>query len=148
MTLLRRSRLPVGHCELNPIELIWAQVKGEVAKTNTAPSQWLPSRDMCRLRWTMSRPTTGQKRVTMSKELRGTSGRQMEWWSTCRKLLWSILGQMKQKRAARRASPRNLTRNDGTNFFFCIITSLNVDCSGFFKFELYNIELYESFKIR
>ena len=37
MTLLRRSRLPVGHCELNPIELIWAQVKGEVAKTNTGP---------------------------------------------------------------------------------------------------------------
>ena len=29
-------RLPVGHCELNPIELIWAQIKGEVAEKNTA----------------------------------------------------------------------------------------------------------------
>ena len=27
-------RLPVGHSELNPIELIWAQVKTEVAKKN------------------------------------------------------------------------------------------------------------------
>ena len=28
-------RLPVGHCKLNPIELIWAQIRGEVAKENT-----------------------------------------------------------------------------------------------------------------
>ena len=28
-------RLPVGHCELNPIELAWASVKGYVAKHNT-----------------------------------------------------------------------------------------------------------------
>ena len=28
-------RIPVRHCELNPIELIWAQVKGFVAKNNT-----------------------------------------------------------------------------------------------------------------
>ena len=28
-------RLPVGHSELNPIELIWAQVKSEVARKNT-----------------------------------------------------------------------------------------------------------------
>lgn len=28
-------RLPPYHCELNPIELIWAQVKGEVARNNT-----------------------------------------------------------------------------------------------------------------
>jgi hypothetical protein len=28
-------RTPVRHCELNQIELIWAQVKGLVAKTNT-----------------------------------------------------------------------------------------------------------------
>jgi hypothetical protein len=28
-------RTPVRHCELNPIELIWAQVKGFVAKYNT-----------------------------------------------------------------------------------------------------------------
>ena len=28
-------RTPVRHCELNPIELIWAQVKGFVAKNNT-----------------------------------------------------------------------------------------------------------------
>ena len=28
-------RTPVRHCELNPIELIWAQVKGFVAKSNT-----------------------------------------------------------------------------------------------------------------
>ena len=27
-------RTPVRHCELNPIELIWAQVKGFVAKGN------------------------------------------------------------------------------------------------------------------
>ncbi|XP_028139233.2 uncharacterized protein LOC114333544 [Diabrotica virgifera virgifera] len=27
-------RLPPYHCELNPIELIWAQVKGEVARNN------------------------------------------------------------------------------------------------------------------
>jgi transposase len=26
---------PVRHCELNPIELIWAQVKGFVTKNNT-----------------------------------------------------------------------------------------------------------------
>ena len=26
--------LPVGYCELNPIERIWAQIKGEVAKKN------------------------------------------------------------------------------------------------------------------
>lgn len=25
-------RLPPYHCELNPIELVWAQVKGHVAK--------------------------------------------------------------------------------------------------------------------
>ena len=25
---------PVGHCELNPIKLIWAQVKGRVARLN------------------------------------------------------------------------------------------------------------------
>lgn len=28
-------RLPIGHSELNPIELIWAQVKNEVARRNT-----------------------------------------------------------------------------------------------------------------
>ncbi len=28
-------RLPVGHCELNPIELVWAQVKGYAASHNT-----------------------------------------------------------------------------------------------------------------
>lgn len=28
-------RLPPYHCELNPIELIWAQVKGEIARKNT-----------------------------------------------------------------------------------------------------------------
>ena len=28
-------RTPVRHCELNPIELIWVQVKGFVAKNNT-----------------------------------------------------------------------------------------------------------------
>ena len=27
-------RTPVRHCELNPIELIWAQVKGHVARNN------------------------------------------------------------------------------------------------------------------
>ncbi|PSN34388.1 hypothetical protein C0J52_22266 [Blattella germanica] len=27
-------RLPTYHCELNPIELIWAQVKGYVARNN------------------------------------------------------------------------------------------------------------------
>ena len=27
-------RSPIGHCELNPIELVWAQVKGYVAKNN------------------------------------------------------------------------------------------------------------------
>ncbi|XP_050300612.1 uncharacterized protein LOC126739128 [Anthonomus grandis grandis] len=27
-------RLPPYHCELNPIELIWAQIKGEVARKN------------------------------------------------------------------------------------------------------------------
>ena len=27
-------RLPFGHCELNPIELVWAQVKGYVAPHN------------------------------------------------------------------------------------------------------------------
>ncbi|KAJ8726338.1 hypothetical protein PYW07_001036 [Mythimna separata] len=27
-------RLPPYHCELNPIELVWAQVKGYVAKNN------------------------------------------------------------------------------------------------------------------
>ncbi|XP_050309960.1 uncharacterized protein LOC126745940 [Anthonomus grandis grandis] len=32
VTLLR---LPPYHCELNPIELIWAQIKGEVARKNT-----------------------------------------------------------------------------------------------------------------
>ena len=31
-------RLPVGHCELNPIELAWAQVKGYAAKKNTGIS--------------------------------------------------------------------------------------------------------------
>ena len=29
------SRTPVRHCEHNPIELIWAQVKGFVVKNNT-----------------------------------------------------------------------------------------------------------------
>ena len=29
-------RLPPYHCELNPIELVWAQVKGEVARQNTS----------------------------------------------------------------------------------------------------------------
>ena len=28
-------RTPIRHCELNPIEFIWAQVKGFVAKNNT-----------------------------------------------------------------------------------------------------------------
>ncbi len=27
-------RLPIGHCELNPIELIWAQVKRKIAVEN------------------------------------------------------------------------------------------------------------------
>ena len=27
-------RLSIAHCELNPIELIWAQVKGYAAKNN------------------------------------------------------------------------------------------------------------------
>ena len=31
-------RLPVGHCELNPIELAWAQVKGYAARHNTGIS--------------------------------------------------------------------------------------------------------------
>ncbi|KAJ8911544.1 hypothetical protein NQ315_012797 [Exocentrus adspersus] len=29
-------RLPPYHCELNPIELVWAQVKGDVARNNTS----------------------------------------------------------------------------------------------------------------
>lgn len=29
------ARLPPYHCQYNSIELIWAQVKGEVAKNNT-----------------------------------------------------------------------------------------------------------------
>jgi hypothetical protein len=29
--------LPVAHCELNPIELIWSHVKGEVARNNKTP---------------------------------------------------------------------------------------------------------------
>ena len=32
---IRILRLPVGHSELNAIELIWAQVKSEVARKNT-----------------------------------------------------------------------------------------------------------------
>jgi transposase len=28
-------RLPPYHCELNPIELVWSQVKGYVARNNT-----------------------------------------------------------------------------------------------------------------
>lgn len=32
---VRILRLPVGHSELNPIELIWAQIKSEVARNNT-----------------------------------------------------------------------------------------------------------------
>ncbi|XP_050310857.1 uncharacterized protein LOC126746591 [Anthonomus grandis grandis] len=28
-------RLPPYHCELNPIELVWAQIKGEVGRRNT-----------------------------------------------------------------------------------------------------------------
>ena len=27
-------RSPIAHCELNPIELLWAQVKGRVARRN------------------------------------------------------------------------------------------------------------------
>ena len=29
-------RLPPYHCELNPIKLIWAQIKGYLARNNTA----------------------------------------------------------------------------------------------------------------
>jgi len=29
-------RLPPYHCQYNPIELIWAQVKGDVAKKNVS----------------------------------------------------------------------------------------------------------------
>ncbi len=32
----RVLRLPPRHCELNPIELIWAQIKGYVARNNTS----------------------------------------------------------------------------------------------------------------
>ena len=31
---IKLLRLPVGHSELNPIELIWAQMKNEVAQEN------------------------------------------------------------------------------------------------------------------
>jgi transposase len=31
-------RLTVGHCELNPIEFVWAQVKGDAARNNTGLS--------------------------------------------------------------------------------------------------------------
>ena len=31
---IKLLRLPVGHSELNPIELIWAQMKNEVARKN------------------------------------------------------------------------------------------------------------------
>ena len=31
-------RLPVGHCELNPIELVWAHVKGYAARNSTGAS--------------------------------------------------------------------------------------------------------------
>ncbi|XP_064111448.1 uncharacterized protein LOC135218937 [Macrobrachium nipponense] len=34
-------RLPPYHCEFNPIELIWAQVKNEVKKCNSNPNQTL-----------------------------------------------------------------------------------------------------------
>ena len=39
-------RLPVAHCELNPIELAWASVKGYAAKHNIA---WYRLEDMERL---------------------------------------------------------------------------------------------------
>ena len=35
---IRILRLPVGHCDLNPIELIWAQVKNWIARNNTKPN--------------------------------------------------------------------------------------------------------------
>lgn len=35
-------RLPPYHCQLNPIELIWAQVKDDVQKKNSNSSQKLP----------------------------------------------------------------------------------------------------------
>ena len=31
---IRILRLPIGHSELNPIEMIWAQIKGSVASKN------------------------------------------------------------------------------------------------------------------
>ncbi|KAJ8909326.1 hypothetical protein NQ315_012808 [Exocentrus adspersus] len=37
ITVLRLPpRLPSYHCELNPIELVWAQVKGDVARNITS----------------------------------------------------------------------------------------------------------------
>ena len=35
---IRILRLPVGHCDLNPIELIWADVKNKIARENTNPN--------------------------------------------------------------------------------------------------------------
>ena len=33
-------RLPVGHCKLNPIELVWANVKHYTLLPSTETSQW------------------------------------------------------------------------------------------------------------
>lgn len=57
-------RLPPYHCELNPIELIWAQIKGKVARENTTfkladvkkTSQWCNQRSKCRQLDKMYRP--------------------------------------------------------------------------------------------
>ena len=59
-------RLPVGHCELNPIEMVWAQVKGHAARNNTGI-------DFVWKGWHSLQQKSGQN-VSYVKKLRATTG--------------------------------------------------------------------------
>ena len=69
-------RTPVRHCELNPIELIWAQVKGFVAKNNTT----FRLKDVKELTYALSeklQKMCGQKQKNMWSKLKKNTYRRM-----------------------------------------------------------------------
>ena len=91
-------RLPPYHCDLNTIELIWANEKNFVARENTEMTMKF-AEELFRRRRDELTPEICKKCVDMSKKLRTLTGKQIElsmkrwinWnspWKTAMMTLW------------------------------------------------------------
>uniref|UniRef100_A0A2S2Q7H4 Tc1-like transposase DDE domain-containing protein n=1 Tax=Sipha flava TaxID=143950 RepID=A0A2S2Q7H4_9HEMI len=63
-------RLPPYHCQYNPIELIWAQVKSEVAKKKITLLKWWTLKDLQTRRWIRYQKVTGRNVLNMLRRFK------------------------------------------------------------------------------